>query len=243
MKRPRLLGHRGARDKAPENTLASLRRGIADGAEGFEFDVRATADGHAVLLHDETVDRTTDGKGPLAAMTLERARTLDAGSRFGGAHAGERIPTLDEVLDEFLGRVALAMEMKETLPDPVLRALAERLRRAGHGALRDDRFVVGSFQAAAVARALELVPAAPRARILHRGEPVPDAVERDALGLWGIFARWESVDARFLGECRAAGLKCYAYTVNDPEHAGALAALGVDGVISDDPGRLWSALG
>lgn len=241
MTRTRLLGHRGARARAPENTLVSLRRGIADGADGFEFDVRATADGHAVLMHDETVDRTTDGTGRLAAMTLEQVRALDAGAAFGRGHAGERIPTLDEVLDEFLGKTALAMEMKETLPDAVLRALGERLAGAPE-ALRGDRFVVGSFQAAAVARAHDLVPAAPRARILHRDEPVPDAAERAALDLWGVFARWESVDARFLAGCRAAGLRCYAYTVNDPEAAAKLARLGADGIISDDPGKVRAAL-
>jgi glycerophosphoryl diester phosphodiesterase len=233
---PRLLGHRGARAQAPENTLASLRRALADGAVGFEFDVRATADGHAVLMHDEAVDRTTDGSGRLGALTLERVRALDAG-------AGERVPTLNEVLDEFLGRAALALEMKETLPDAALRGLAGRLGGpGGDDALRDDRFVVGSFQAPAVARARELVPAAPRALILNLSDPLPDARQRAELDLWGVFARWESVDARFLGDCRAAELRCYAYTVNDPEAAADLARLGVDGIISDDPGRLRAAL-
>jgi len=189
------------------------------------------------------VDRTTDGSGPLAAMTLERVRELDAGSSFGSESAGERIPALDQVLDEFLENAALAMEMKETLPDAVLRGLAGRLcGPEGAVVLRDDRLVVASFQAAAVARAQELVPAAPRALILRLDAPLPDSKQRMELDLWGVFARWESVDARFLAECRAAELCCYAYTVNDPERAADLARLGVDGIISDDPGKVRAAL-
>lgn len=238
MTRPRLLGHRGARARAPENTVASLRRGLADGADGFEFDVRMTADGHAVLLHDDTVDRTTAGTGALREMTLEQARGLDAGAWFDDAHAGERIPTLDEVLDEFLGSAALALEMKETLPASVLRGLAERLHAAP-----DADFLVGSFQLRALETAREHVPAAPRVLILRRDQPIPDEATRAALGLRGVFARTESVDERFVVDSRRAGLQCYAYTVNDPERAAQLARLGVDGIISDDPGTVRAGLG
>ncbi|HMB69776.1 MAG TPA: glycerophosphodiester phosphodiesterase family protein, partial [bacterium] len=199
MTRPRLLGHRGARAHSPENTLTSLRHALRSGADGFEFDVRATADGHAVLMHDETVDRTTDGAGPLASLTLERVRELNAGSWFDATIDDEPVPTLDEVMDEFLGSTALALEMKEVLPDSVLRTLAWRLAGASAAkALEDDRLVLASFRSEAVDRARELVPAAPRARILRREEPIPGSEERAGLELWGVFARWESVDARFL---------------------------------------------
>jgi len=240
---PRLLGHRGARARSPENTLSSLRYALRAGAAGFEFDVRVTADGHAVLMHDETVDRTTDGSGRLAEMTLQQVRQLDAGSR-PDEDPDEPVPTLDEVLDEFLGQTVLALEMKEILPDPVLRALVQRLADPGAArALEGDRLVLASFLPDAVAKARELVPAAPRARILHRHEPVPGADELAALDLWGVFARWEAVDARFLDACRRVGLRCYAYTVNDPARAGHLAELGVDGIISDDPEAVMPALG
>ncbi|NNE43493.1 MAG: glycerophosphodiester phosphodiesterase, partial [Gemmatimonadetes bacterium] len=116
---PRLLGHRGALACAPENTLSSLRRGIADGADGFEFDVRVTADGTPVLLHDASLVRTTGHSADLAETSLDTVRTLDAGGWFSPGHPAEPVPLLQEVLDEFLGHVPLALEMKEVLPEPV----------------------------------------------------------------------------------------------------------------------------
>jgi glycerophosphoryl diester phosphodiesterase len=95
----KIVGHRGAAGRAPENTLASFRRAWELGAAMVEMDIRLTADGHAVLLHDATLDRTTSGSGPLAACTLAQVRALDAGSRFDPEFAGERVPTLAEALD------------------------------------------------------------------------------------------------------------------------------------------------
>ena len=116
MIRARIFGHRGVAARAPENTLAGLRLAFDEGAHGVEFDVRATHDDALVLLHDATVDRTTSGRGILRDLTLEQVRALDAGASFAPQFQGERIPTLDEVLDEFLGRIALDIEVKEILP-------------------------------------------------------------------------------------------------------------------------------
>jgi glycerophosphoryl diester phosphodiesterase len=234
---PRLFGHRGALARAPENTLASLRRAVDDGADGFEFDVRATRDGVAVLLHDHTVDRTTNAAGEIGAMSFDEMRTLDAGSWFAPDFDAEAIPRLTDVLEEYLGRVPLALEMKETLPDAVLADLAARLR-----ANRDAELVVASFEYGPLRKARDLVPAAPRALILRRDVPVPDDAVRAEHGLWGIFARTESVDERFIVDCRRAGLHCWAYTVNDPARAAELASWGIDGIISDDPAAVRPGL-
>ncbi len=132
---PRLVGHRGASEVAPENTLASFERARRDGADIVELDVRLTADGQVVAIHDDTVDRTTDGTGRVSAMTLAELRALDAGSWFGPDFAGEPIPTLTEVLDWAQGRVGLFLELKYDRdgqpPDPrlvpaVVRALEVR---------------------------------------------------------------------------------------------------------------------
>lgn len=93
-----LIGHRGASQEAPENTLASFSRALDMGADGIEFDVQLTSDGHAVVVHDAMLDRTTNGTGPVFEATLEQVRSLDAGGWFGSAFAGERVPLLDEVL-------------------------------------------------------------------------------------------------------------------------------------------------
>src|SRR5262249_57618291 len=94
-----VAAHRGAAGRAPENTRASFQLAWELGADMVELDVRLTADGHPVTLHDATLDRTTDGAGPVAARTLAEIRTLDAGTRFGTAFAGERVPTLREALE------------------------------------------------------------------------------------------------------------------------------------------------
>jgi glycerophosphoryl diester phosphodiesterase len=131
---PLLVGHRGAKAVAPENTMASFRRAWEDGADAVEMDVRLTADGAVVVIHDETVDRTTDGHGAVVEMSLEELRRLDAGSWFDPAYAGERIPTLEEVLAWAQGKVALLIELKypqrRFRPDLVPAVLA-RLRGSG----------------------------------------------------------------------------------------------------------------
>jgi glycerophosphoryl diester phosphodiesterase len=228
-----LLGHRGALARAPENTLASLRRAVADGAVGFEFDVRMTADGRAALLHDATVDRTTNGNGALASLAATDMAGLDAGSYFGEAFAGEPVPLLDTVLDEFLGSAFLAMEMKETLSEAVLVGIAERLR-----ANREAQLLAASFEAEALAKARDFLPAAPRALILKRDQPLPSDEVARALGLWGVFARTESIDERFVVDCRRSGLNVYAYVVSDGATAARFSRIGVGGLISDDPGAL-----
>jgi glycerophosphoryl diester phosphodiesterase len=237
MSTPRLLGHRGALARAPENTLASFRLAIAEGADGFEFDVRVTADGTAVLLHDTSLARTTGQGADLSETALDEVRKLDAGGWFSEDHAGERVPLLTEVLDEFLGKVPLAMEMKDNLPEADLRDVASRLHE-----LPEAELIVASFRAEPLHSARDLVPAAPRALILRREDALPPPELQQELGLWGVFARQESVDDRFIVEARRAGLSVYAYTVNDATRATQLVASGVNGVISDDPGAVRSGL-
>lgn len=237
MSRPRLLGHRGALACAPENTLASLHRALSDGADGFEFDVRVTGDGSAVLLHDSGLQRTTGHAAELAETPLETVRSLDAGAWFSPGHAGERIPLLTEVLDEFLPSVPLALEMKEVLPPEILIDVGRRLHAAP-----DADLLLASFLPEALERARDVVPAAPRALVLRRDTPLPETEQVQALGLWGVFARHESVDERMIVEGRRAGLHVYAYTVNDAHRATQLAAWGLDGLISDDPASVRSGL-
>ena len=97
--RPLLIAHRGGAAEAPENTLGAFRRALDLGIRWFELDVQMTKDGALVVIHDETVDRTTNGTGPVSSFTFEEIRKLDAGSRFSPDFAGEKIPTLREVLD------------------------------------------------------------------------------------------------------------------------------------------------
>jgi len=107
-----VIAHRGASSYAPENTLAAFDLAIEMGVRHIELDVHATRDNHIVVIHDDTVDRTTDGSGPVTNFTLATLRKLDAGSWFGGHFAGERIPTFDEVLGRYKGRIHIHTEIK-----------------------------------------------------------------------------------------------------------------------------------
>ena len=135
----RVVGHRGAAAHAPENTIASLARGQNDGADEVEFDVQRTADGVPVLLHDDTLDRTTSGSGPLRARTWRELGALDAGSWFAPRFAGERIPSLADVCAwAKTARVDLSVELKQPAPaeglpldDGLAASAVECLRASG----------------------------------------------------------------------------------------------------------------
>ncbi len=107
------IAHRGASSYAPENTQSAFRKGLELGADFLECDVHLSKDGVLIIMHDETVDRTTDGKGFIKDMTLEELKRLDAGRKFGDAFEGEKIITLDEFLDEFYGKIGLIIEIKK----------------------------------------------------------------------------------------------------------------------------------
>jgi len=117
-RKPILIGHRGAASLAPENTLASFRKALENGAEMVELDVQRTKDGHLVVIHDDSVDRTTDGKGLVKDMTLGELKALDAGSWFSYEFKGEKIPTLEEVLDWSCGKIRLDLEVKNSKQYP-----------------------------------------------------------------------------------------------------------------------------
>jgi glycerophosphoryl diester phosphodiesterase len=126
-----VIAHRGASADAPENTPAAFRRAVELGADWFECDVTRTKDGRLVMIHDDTVDRTTDGRGRVADLTFDEVRRLDAGSWKGAAFAGERIPTLEETLELAGGRSGAYVEIKafdgdETLATDVLRRIGNR---------------------------------------------------------------------------------------------------------------------
>jgi glycerophosphoryl diester phosphodiesterase len=150
---PLVIAHAACKGHAPENTLAGIRAALALGADAIEIDVHCTADRVPVLCHDATVDRTTDGTGAIADLTLEWIRALDAGCRvFDGRFAGERIPTLAETLDLTRGRCLLIIEIKA---QGIEREVVEAI-----GGATDD-VMAWSFQPGVVQRMRELAPAVP----------------------------------------------------------------------------------
>lgn len=235
---PLVIGHRGAAGSAPENTLAGFRAAAAAGVRWVEFDVRLSADGRVVLLHDDTVDRTTDGHGEARSMSFAELRRLDAGAWFGAAFRGERVPSLDETI-ALLGELALGavVELKPAKGQEAATAEAAM-------ALLTERWpdhvpapIVSSFAPAALAAACVAAPALQRALLV---DAVPDDWRERlaALGCSMLHADHRQLDRALVRAAAAAGVPVFAYTVNDPARAEILAGWGVAGLFSDHPERL-----
>lgn len=158
---PKLVGHRGACDVAPENTMVSFQRALLDGADIVEMDLRLTLDGQVVIVHDARVDRTSNGIGYVSELTVAELRQLDAGSWFSPHYAGARIPTLDEVFDWAKGKIGLLLELKFQLYggyDPALvPAVVAAMTRAGV----DDQVAMICYQPRALVQVKALAPHIP----------------------------------------------------------------------------------
>lgn len=219
------IGHRGAAGHAPENTLRSIALALSQGAPWVEVDVYAV-ENTLVVIHDDTLERTTNGSGAVMDTSLTVLRALDAG-------LGERIPTLDEVFDLCAGRAGVNIELKG--PDtaaPVARFLADRLA-AGWPRLG---VLVSSFDLAQLETLRALAPDVPVAPLF--GTLPEDGIERALrLGATSINLPLKGIDDAQVEAIHAAGLRVFVYTVNAPEDLQRLRAMGVDGVFSDYPDR------
>lgn len=229
-----IWAHRGARADAPENTLPAFELAVDQGADGVEFDVQLTADGTVVVLHDETLDRTTDGRGPLAATTLADVRTLDAsGGRAG--FAGVRVPTLAETLDLLVpSGLRLNIELKNSeeaypgLEEQVLAAVAE------HGIA--DRVVVSTFNHYSLRHLLKL--GAPTELAMLYTDPLYKPWRYAAkLGVAALHPPVRYLlGPGYVRRAHAAGLAVRPWVVNSTRGLARMFAWGVDGVFTDVPG-------
>jgi len=199
-----------------------------------ELDVQSTRDGAVVVIHDETVDRTTNGHGAVADLTLEEMQCLDAGIKFGAKFQGERIPTVEEVMKAVRGRLGLNIEIKE---GAVERQVCELMRSCD--ALATS--MVSSFEW----KALEKVSAIdPDIRIGLLAEKNPDALidAASAMHAHAVNPRFDLADAAFCEKAHARGLKVLVWTVDAPEAMRILIAAGVDGIMTNYPARLRDVL-
>ena len=240
-----VIGHRGNAAYAPENTMESFRQALAGGAECVELDVRLSADGVPVVMHDATLDRTTDFGGAVASLSADRIQaanaaarfTLDGGRTFPYRDKGLRVPRLEDVLTE-LADVPLLLEIKTAQASPETRRLIER-----HGA--ESRCVIESFDARALEpfRGSRIAIGASRAdvaRLLHRivtRRPVRSL----PYAVMCLPPRLRSVPipiASLVSLTRPAGCLVHVWTINEPDEARRLWSVGVRGIVSDDPGRM-----
>lgn len=237
-----VFGHRGASAYAPMNTLPAFELAAAQGADGIELDAHRTRDGHIVIVHDYTVDKTTDGSGCVTDMTLAQVRALDAGSWFGDAFRGTRVPTLDEVFEAVGQRLYVNVELKSesSETDGLEQAVADVIAR--HNMQR--RVIVSSFNPLALARFRALMPDVPTGFLYDAAVGDPLSLLR-AVGLTveALHPHQALLDAGLMVLARTHGWWVNAWTVNDPARAVELRGVGVDMVMTDNPDTVRRALG
>lgn len=237
---PRVIAHRGASAAAPENTLAAFRRAREEGARWIECDVKLTADGRPVVLHDDTLDRTTDGAGPVADAPLEVIGALDAGGWFAESFRGEPVPTLEEMLD-LLADLGLGANI-EIKPCPGReRETAEVVARVVAAQGRDVPVLFSSFSRESLAAAREAAPAIPRG-LLVEGLPEDWRPAAESLDVVALHVDHGPLQADQVAAMHAAGYRVLAWTVNGEAEARRLTEWGVNTVITDVPQRMLAAL-
>ncbi len=227
--RPRVIAHRGASDEKPENTLAAYERAVELRADMIEIDLHRTRDGGVVITHDAEL-AGLGGNGEIADTALAEVRALDAGD-------GQRVPTLDEVLDEFGPRIPFNLELKQGTRGayPGLEALAVAAVRE-----RDlvEATLFSSFHDPVLSRLRAAAPEARIALLVSRRYPVKPFERARALGAEAINPEDRLVTAEWVAEAHEAGLAVYPFTVDDEARMRELISWGVDGLFTNVPGRM-----
>jgi len=232
----KIIAHRGASDMAPENTLASVNLAWRLEADAVEVDVRLTRDGRIVAIHDETTDRTAGRHLEVATADSSQLRRLDVGRHKHPRFAGERIPYLEEVLQTVPPGRQLFVEIKcgpEILP-PLVETIA--------GSGKRSQVVTIGFDLTTVRAAKAAMPDVPANWLCDKRVLV--SYERSlaeqvrVCGLDGLDVHWTGLTRRFIRTVKAAGLRLYVWTVDDPAQALRLKAMGADGITTNRPGWL-----
>lgn len=240
MARTLICAHRGVSAYYPENTLLAIEEAVKVGADITEIDVRRTSDGHIVLMHDETVDRTTNGSGAVAAMTLEDLCCLDAGTWKGEAFAGESVPTLLDVLELCRDRdMFLCIEIKQ-------QGIASDVVGVVEGAGMTENVAIISFDFDTVCQVRQANPRVATGWLTARIEPaeLDNTISRLlAQGIPIMSALATQVTTQVVRRCHLRGISLYAWTIDDPHEAKRFADMGVDVVASNRPAEIIAALG
>jgi len=236
-----VIAHRGFSGRAPENTLAAISEAIAIGADMAEIDVTLTADERVVVIHDETLDRTTTGAGKVADHSFNDIRGLDAGSWFAPQFAGEKVPTLSEVLDMTKGRILLNVEIKSEAVD---RGISDKVAAAIGDRGMANQVVVSSFSPTALEQMHAVAPAIRTAVLynpeLQRGQDPTEIVH--SLGASAFNIRGSRLKAEMLRSCREHGIPIGVYTVDKPKKMKRWVKKGISAIFTNHPDRLIEIL-
>ena len=234
------IAHRGASGKghSPENTIAAFREAINIGADCVECDVHCTKDGQVVVMHDSTLNRTTNKKGTIAEMTLEEVKQADAGSWFSSLFTGERVPTLGELLELTKGKVINVIEIK---PNNITKRVIEEVEKAN----AVNEVILQSFYPEAVKAAFEINPKIPRALLLSgqlqvmRISSIMDLIyQTTQVGASTLNLPYKIITQNLIKESHKRGMNVWAWTVDDESDMKSLINMGVGGITSNYPERL-----
>lgn len=238
---PLVIGHRGASAYAPENTLEAFRRAAQEGADAVELDAKLTADGRVVAFHDPTLERTTGTTGLLKDRTFDELRRLDAGAWMGPTFRGIRIPALEEVFEEFRGRLLFNVELSNYWAgrDGLVERVVALIQSMGV----ESQVLLSSFFRQNLAAAASLAPEIARGHLVG-------PTRLTLVDLWkGVSVQTQAlhpydalVSPPLVRRMHRRGRRVIVYTVEDPVRMATLWAAGVDGIISNDPGRLRSTV-
>ncbi len=243
-----LIAHRGGAKLAPENTLAAFKNAIKIGVDMIEIDVHLTKDGKVVVIHDEKIDRTTDGKGTVKNMTFEEIRKYDAGNWFSEKFKGEKIPTLDEVMETLNGKVKLLIEIKDG--DELYPGLEKKVVDTIHKFNANDWVIVQSFNENSVLRVKKMDPSLITFYLLGRNfndfySNVAEEVNKGNTIIKkydGIALLYSLLDSDKVKVFHKAGFKIFTWTVDKPEDMKKIIAMNVDGIITNSPDKLKEIL-
>jgi glycerophosphoryl diester phosphodiesterase len=239
-KRPLNIAHRGASGHAPENTMAAFRLAVEQGADWIELDIHQTADGHLVVLHDLTLERTAGDRRPVKTLALEQIKKFDVGLWWDKAYRDERVPTLDEVLVFAENRIKVQIEIKRgsSLYPGIEKRLIEIIAR--HRA--ENRIAVSSFDIDALKTVRELDNKIPLGLLTRKTRPQDILGEAESLKVRSIHISTQRLSKTLLTQAHLSGLPLYAYTVNRPSLMKRYLAMGTDGLFTNYPDRLREVL-
>lgn len=233
---PLVYGHRGAKAYAPMNTLPAFELAAELGAHGIELDVHRSRDGYPVVIHDFSVDATTNGRGRVSEMTLKELKALDAGDWFAPRFAGVQVPTLDEVFEAVGKRVFVNVEIKADLQstDGIEEIIANCIKRHN----MQERVLVSSFNPPTLVRFRALMPDIPLGYLSEEQSPsLPEDAAYEAYHPYYAY-----VTEQLVAHCHQYNKIINVWTVNDPIWATELRGLGVHGIITDRPDTVLNAL-
>ena len=231
------IAHRGSSGSYPENTRLAFEKAIEAGADMIEMDCRLSKDGHVVVIHDDRLDRTARAKGFVRGKTLKQLKKLDVGAWLKKSFKGERIQTLEEILEIVSGKVEINLEIKSVLRGPLGIELKVLFIVSHFDYL--ERTIFSSFDYQSLRRLRELAPDV-RIGVLYgagiKDNPFQAAREMNA---YSLHIQREFATPHFLEEARELGLKSFVWTVNEVKEMEKFLSLGVDGIISDFPEKFW----